>query len=73
MDSLGRRIGRGIRAQRQRARLSQLALAERAGVSLDHLSLVERGGRDLSIRALERVAQALGADPAELLLSGGTR
>lgn len=71
--TLGHRIGQGIREQRRRARMAQMVLAERAGLSLDHVGLVERGERDLSIRALERVARALGVDPVELLRTGGSR
>lgn len=72
-ESLGQRIGRQIREHRQRARVTQLALAERVGLSLDHVSLVERGRRAPSLDALERFARALGADPADLLSRGGLR
>lgn len=68
--TLGQRIGRGIREQRKRAQLSQMTLAERAGLSLDQVGHVERGRRNLSMGALERVAQALGVDPAELFSRG---
>jgi transcriptional regulator with XRE-family HTH domain len=71
--TLGQRIGQGIREQRQRAQLSQLKLAEAAGLSIDQVGQVERGRRNLSIRALERVAQALGTDPAELFTRGDRR
>lgn len=67
-DSLSRRIARGIREQRQRRRLSQLALAEAAGLSIDHISKVERGLREPRLGVVDRVARALGVDPAELLV-----
>ena len=71
MPDLAQRIARSIRERRQKAGLSQLDLAELAGLSLNHVGLVERGQRSPSVRALERVARALGADAAELLSRGG--
>lgn len=65
-DSLARRVARGIREQRRRSGLTQLALAERAGLSLRHVSSVELGKREPRMRTLEQVASALGVDPAEL-------
>jgi transcriptional regulator with XRE-family HTH domain len=67
------RFGRGIRAIRVRARLRQIDLAERAGLSQATISDIERGRSDrLSIRTLRAVAFALGADASlELRWRGG--
>jgi transcriptional regulator with XRE-family HTH domain len=74
VESLGERIGRQIRERRQRARYSQLALAERANLSLNHIGLLERGERLPRLETLQRVARALQADVGELVgLPGGTR
>ena len=51
------------------ARLSQAQLAERAGISRPTLSKIERGvARDVSIGIIQRIADALGTDVAELLV-----
>jgi transcriptional regulator with XRE-family HTH domain len=71
VESLGQRIARGIRDQRRRSRLSQLKLAERAELSLEHVSRMERGLREPSLRALQKIATALGVDAAELFSGGG--
>lgn len=70
METLGQRIGRQIRERRQLVRYSQLRLAEVARLSLNHVSLLERGERLPSLKTLERLARALGAD-VELISRGG--
>lgn len=47
--------------------MSQEQLALDAGMKRAYLSDVERGTRNPSIRALERLATALGVEPAELV------
>ncbi len=54
-----------LRRERQRAGLSQLALAVRARCSLSTISLAERG-MPLSPRIAERIAAALGVSPDAL-------
>lgn len=71
MASLGQRIAQGIRTQRQRTRLSQLAVADKAGLSIQYVGMVERGERSPSLEVLERFARALGVDPADLFSGGG--
>jgi transcriptional regulator with XRE-family HTH domain len=71
VEPLGKRLARAIRQQRQQRRLTQLALAERAELSLDTVSRVERGRRELSLRAVDQLARALGVDPVDLLAGGG--
>lgn len=66
-ESLSQRIGRQIRERRQRARYSQLRLAEAADLSLNHVSLMERGRRLPRLETLDRVARALGADLGDLV------
>jgi transcriptional regulator with XRE-family HTH domain len=70
VESLSKIIARGIREQRRRRGLSQLALAERADLSIDHISKVERGLRDPRLSVVDRVARALGVDAADLLGQG---
>lgn len=55
------RIGRVVRAIRQRRRWRQADLARRAGVSQSLIARVERGGGDrLTLATLERILAALG-------------
>jgi transcriptional regulator with XRE-family HTH domain len=55
-------FGQSIRALRRHTRWTQSQLAEAARVSQASVSRAERGqARDLTIRTLERIAEALGA------------
>ena len=60
-------LGERVRAQRARARLTQLALAERIGVKRATLANVEVGGQRASAFLLAQLAQALHV-PAEKLI-----
>ena len=64
---LVRLLGRNVRAHRRRKGLSQEELAFEAGMKRAYLSDLERGTRNPSVRALGRLAEALGVVPAELL------
>jgi transcriptional regulator with XRE-family HTH domain len=56
------RVGRIARILRVRARLTQAALAQRAGVTRPQVSRLERGrGRELKYGAIEAILGALGA------------
>lgn len=60
------RLGDAIRARRQKAGLSQEALADAAGINRTHMGEVERGKRNVSLVALIAVAGALGCTVADL-------
>ena len=60
-------LGQNVRAHRKAKGLSQEQLALDAGMKRAYLSDLERGTRNPSIRALERLATALGVEPAELV------
>ena len=56
------RLGLSIRTLRRRSHWTQLQLAERAHISQASVSRAERGqARELTVRTLERIAEALGA------------
>ena len=59
--------GGRIRAARQRAGLSQAELAAKMGMSASIVSLWEIDGREPRISMLEKIAQALEVDVADLL------
>ena len=64
-------LGRNVRAARLARGLSQEQLAFEAEMKRSYLSDLERGTRNPSVRALGRLAQALGVEPADLLRSSG--
>ena len=66
---LVRLLGANVRRLRTERGLSQEELAWSAGMKRSYLSDMERGTRNPTVRALSRLADALGVDPAELLKS----
>jgi len=61
-------LGRNVRAARLARGLSQEQLAFEAEMKRSYLSDLERGTRNPSVRALGRLAKALGVGPADLLV-----
>lgn len=66
MVDLRKRFGSLVAAHRRRLGLTQEALAEKAGISVDIISKVEVGATGARFPVIERLADALGVDPAEL-------
>jgi transcriptional regulator with XRE-family HTH domain len=60
-------LGRNVRAARVARGMSQEQLAFEAEMKRSYVSDLERGTRNPSVRALGRLARALGLEPAELL------
>lgn len=60
-------FGRRVRARRETLGLSQMALADKAGMHFTYLSSVERGQRNLSLENILRIARALEVDAATLV------
>lgn len=60
-------LGKNVRAIRTEIRLSQEEVAFRAGLKRSYLSDLERGTRNPTVRALGRIAVALGVHPSRLL------
>lgn len=60
-------LGRNVRDLRKLRGMSQEDLAHEAGMKRSYLSDLERGTRNPSVRALGRLASALGVSPPELL------
>ena len=65
-QSLAHRLGDKIRTLRKRAGLTQEQLAETAEVSVNFIGYIERGQRAVSIKTLERIAEALDVTPRNL-------
>lgn len=64
---LVRLLGENVREARKRRHMSQEALALEADMKRSYLSELERGKRNPTVRALGRLAEALGIDPSDLL------
>ena len=60
-------LGRNVREARHRAGLSQEQLAFEAGMKRSYVSDLERGTRNPSVKAIGRLALALGVEPPDLL------
>ena len=62
-----RLLGLNVRDLRRQQRLSQEELAHRADMDRSYISDLERGVRNPSVKALGRIAEALGVSPDALL------
>ena len=61
------RVGRNTRAVRIKLRLSVRCVSTRQVIHWRHWQKIEAGETNLTLKTLDRVADALGVDPAELL------
>ena len=53
------KIGRRIRVLRTQRGWTQTLLADHAGLTREHLSELENGHKEIGVRALEKITQAL--------------
>jgi transcriptional regulator with XRE-family HTH domain len=60
-------IAQRVRAFRKLKGFTQDELAQRMGVSIAILGAIERGSRKAEARIMQKIADALNIDPAELL------
>jgi transcriptional regulator with XRE-family HTH domain len=67
VERLYKEFGRRLRDLRKAAGLSQLALAERVGLSRTSITNIELGRQHIPLHVLYPLASALGAPPAQLL------
>lgn len=68
MDDLLNQIGQRIRKHRERSRLSQEQLAERADVSSQTISTAETGKKRLRVENIIKICEVLEISPDYLLL-----
>jgi transcriptional regulator with XRE-family HTH domain len=61
------KLGMTIKRLRERRKLTQEVLAERAGIHRVYLAQIEAGTKTPSIPTLEKLAAALGVKPGRLL------
>jgi DNA-binding XRE family transcriptional regulator len=60
-------LGTNLREAREKLGLTQEQVAERSGVHATEVSRIEAGKRDPQISTLERLAEAVGVKPGQLL------
>ena len=60
-------VGQKVRALREQKGMSQEELAFETGLHRTYISGIERGVRNPTVLILERIAQKLDVQPAELL------
>ena|SRR5687767_287675 len=60
------RLGRNLRAARLRAGLTQVEVAERAGLSTPFISFLESASKKGSVDSYDRLARAVGVPVADL-------
>jgi transcriptional regulator with XRE-family HTH domain len=66
-DWLYREIGRRIRDARRRASLTQVDLAQKAGLARTSITNIEMGNQQPTIHALWRIADSVQTSPCDLL------
>jgi transcriptional regulator with XRE-family HTH domain len=64
---LQRRLGRYLREYRLEQGMSQEALGDQLGYHRTYIGGLERGERNLTLKAVERIAKLIGVDPLTLL------
>lgn len=64
-------IGENIRRIRNERHMTQLALAEKSGVTVQMINQIEWGTKGLSVQTLVRIAKALSCSTDEILAEEG--
>jgi transcriptional regulator with XRE-family HTH domain len=70
MEGIGQlqaNAARNLKALRLKRKLSQDALAAKAGISTSYVSELERGNRSPPLDTIEKLAMALGVPPQRVL------
>lgn len=67
MKPLNEKLGEQLRKIRLQKGMSQGDIAKKLGVHRSYISGIERGIRNPTVKNLERLADALGVDPRNLL------
>lgn len=67
ISQLARLFSERLRSKRQERDLSQSELAEAASVGATYISELERGRNEPTLAVVEKLAAALGVEPADML------
>lgn len=73
MTDIKKKLGLRISRLRTDAHMTQENLAERTKLNINMINRIEKGDRAPSLESLEKIAQALGIDLAEILNFKGKR
>ena len=65
--TLGQLVCQNLKVLRRQRKLSQEAVAHKAGISVSYVSMLERGQRTPPLQTLEVLAKALAVSPLALL------
>jgi len=67
VENINTKLGKKIRELRQKKNLSQEELADLSGFHRTYIGMVERAEKNITLKNLEKLADALGIDIKELL------
>jgi transcriptional regulator with XRE-family HTH domain len=67
MPGLAEKFAANLKVERRKKKLSQEALAHKAGLSVSYISMLERSQRTPPLDTLETLAKALGCSAVSLL------
>ena len=67
MSDIGNRIGFNILIWRETLGWSQEELGKRAGLHRTYIGHIERGEKNIGLKNLEKIAQALGVEAKDLV------
>lgn len=62
-------VSANLKAERRRRKLSQAALAKKAGLCVSYISMLERGERSPPLNTLEQLAKVLRVSAPSLLVA----
>ncbi len=66
-DKTSQQIARRLKQVRHQKNLTQLQLAEKAGINSNYYSKIERGELKPSVETLEKIIKALGVKSSDIL------
>lgn len=61
------KFGNKVREERLKKRISQEALAEKAGVHRTYIGMIERAEKNITLKNIEKIAKALNVKISKLL------
>jgi transcriptional regulator with XRE-family HTH domain len=70
-SKISQRVAANVKAKRKLLQLSQEELADRCRLHRTYVGAIERGERNITVETLDKLARALGSDPADLLREVG--
>lgn len=61
------KFGNRVREERKKQKISQEALAEKAGVHRTYIGMVERAEKNITLNNIEKISKALGLPISKLM------